>query len=231
MLWSFVRLPNVQEWLTVTDRMAVALCLSREYNRLIEALMLEPLTASGLAVRAGSDVKAVHHKVTRLVGAGLVEVVGTEQGKTRPMRQYRSVAHNFFIPYQAMPAETLEELTTTLSSEFDTRLLRALVRATAPLIEHDSAFGMRFQHEGDHMSMNLTAQGAFFDLETLLEPDQPAVVADWDILHLTPAQAKELQHELKALHRRYQELSQQNKDKSRFLLRLTLCPDLAEDSF
>lgn len=215
----------MRDWLTVQDEKAVKLCLSREYNRLLEQLMLRPWHISALAEQLGQTLNATHHKLKKLLAANLVVEVDPVRQNGREVRRYRAAAQNYLIPYHAMPLSTLQELAQTFSRAFDERLAQALVQATAPLVQHTAGVGLRLQHQGDHMSINVTGDGQAFDLTQLLSDESPAVMADWDILHLDPQQAKAFQRELWELHQKYQRQA----GPKRYLVRLTLCPDLMDE--
>lgn len=80
------------------------------YSRLLAALVRDEASAAELAQTAKVDVKQAHHRLTRLLGAGLVRVTGQRQRGGRPVKLYRAAAKAFEVPFHLSDAATFAEL-------------------------------------------------------------------------------------------------------------------------
>lgn len=78
------------------------LLLDTTYLGLIYLLQREA-HASHLATLTGRLLRQVHHQLTRLLNAQLIEVTGLQRRAGRPIKLYRATATHFQVPFHLMP--------------------------------------------------------------------------------------------------------------------------------
>ncbi|MEX2502790.1 MAG: hypothetical protein WD336_10475, partial [Trueperaceae bacterium] len=90
----------------------------------------------GQARSVGEAARLTHEKpntvlarVRRFVAAGLLEEVGRRPRGGRSLRLYRAVAEVFFVPFEASPADSLEEALAEREAWVQRLLRRSVVRA------------------------------------------------------------------------------------------------------
>jgi hypothetical protein len=76
----------------------------------------------------GRDLDAVLYRVRRLVAAGLLEVAAIQPRAGRPIRRYRAVHDDWFVPFEALPYADLEETFLDMHAAHAARAARAAVR-------------------------------------------------------------------------------------------------------
>lgn len=209
-------------WQRVDDPAAARLILSPDVLAVLEALMLREWSVSVLAAALGRPLNAVHHRVRRLVSAGLVVETRREARRGRPVCHYRASAQAYFIPYDRTPLRSHEEMVGLGDDLFQQRFDRAVVQAGAALVRDWQDIGVRVYVDGGSVREDVTPSAEAFDNRSLLAPDAPALFAYRDILRLSPDDAKAMQHELDTLVTRYAGRG----GGGRYLLRLDLAPDV-----
>lgn len=217
-----IRWGMAREWYTLHSPEAARLCLDPDYARVLSALMLRSWPAGQLAAHLGLPLNAAHHRVRRLLRAGLVVEDHLEARRGRPIRHYRAVADALLIPYALTPLGSLEELVGLHSAGVQAHINRALVRAAMELVRDEQEIGLRLFREGDLVVADVTPRAGDFDYAELQTPEAPALFVTLDRLHLTRADAKALQRDLGELLARYQGRGGPDP----YLLRLDLTPDL-----
>lgn len=95
---------------TATTPEQARLLHDRNYSRLLGQLVGAELSAAQLARSVGLDVKATHHRLTRLQSAGLIEVSAELRRTGRTVKIYRAVAQEFDIPFHLTSADTFADL-------------------------------------------------------------------------------------------------------------------------
>lgn len=126
------------------------LLLDLGYFDVLGEVMRREASAGEVARAAGLTVKQAHHRLTRLVGAALVEVCGERRRGGRPVKLYRAVAGGYRVPFGLTDAATMAELIGTIQRPFMT----AYARAAAG--EYGRTFGRGAEHD---VFFRLDAQG------------------------------------------------------------------------
>ncbi|WP_288402666.1 helix-turn-helix domain-containing protein [uncultured Deinococcus sp.] len=211
-------------WHTLDSPEAARLCLDPDYARVLSALMLRPWPAGALAAHLGLALNAAHHRVRRLLRAGLVVEDHLEPRRGRSIRHYRAVADALLIPYTLTPLGSLEELVGLHSAQVQDHINRALVQASMALVRDEGEIGLRLFREGDLVVADVTPRAGDFDYAELQRPEAPALSVRLERLFLTRADAKALQRDLNDLVARYQGRGGPDP----YLLRVDLTPDLPE---
>ncbi|UBV42497.1 hypothetical protein LAJ19_12845 [Deinococcus taeanensis] len=211
-------------WTRVEDPLAARLCLTPEYTLLLHALMTQDYAAAALARHCGRALNATHHRLGRLVQAGLVQVTRQTERRGRPIKHYRAVASAFLIPYHRTPLSSLEALIALHEDTFSARFHHAVVQAGACLVQRDEDIAVRLYTTPTGVTMDITPRADAFDLLDLLREDAPPLTAHWGTLHLTREDAKALQRDLHDLLTRYAG----RRGPGRYLYRLNLAPEAAE---
>ncbi|WP_407539808.1 helix-turn-helix domain-containing protein [Deinococcus radiomollis] len=177
------------------------LLLDVELRPLLALLMNTPSTASEVAARLGLDIGRAHYRLTRLVRAGVAEVMiaaetTAEAGQAaragRALKHYR-VAGRWFIPYEVTGADTLEAF---MGSQIMPRV-EGFVRLSVEQI--GPAFGQwGYWHEQDGTSSTLRLGDPDGFSRELFEGDEPFLF-NIGALNLRREHASELKRRLLAL--------------------------------
>ncbi|WP_232337775.1 hypothetical protein [Deinococcus arboris] len=145
----------------------------------------------------------MHHRVRRLLAAGLVQEVRQEARRGRPVRHYRAAAQAFVVPYHCTPLSRLEDLIGLHEHSFQEAFARAVVQAGLTLVQDRQDIGLRLYVNGDEVVSDITPGTDAFDWRDLLRPEAPALLANRGLLQLTREDAKALQTELSDVLARY----------------------------
>ncbi|GHF41760.1 hypothetical protein HNQ07_001430 [Deinococcus metalli] len=213
-----------ETWQRVTDPASVKLFLDSAMMGTLEHLMLGEHSASSLARTLHAPLNAVHHRVRRLVAAGLAAETRTEPRRGRPIRYYRATSDAYLVPYDATPLTSVEDLVGLHETGFARRFLSAVVAAGRTLVVNERDIGLRVFRDGSTVSVDITPRAGEFTLDEFLAPDSPVLLLNWGELRLTREDAKAMQRELHTLHARYAARS----GPERYLFRLGLTRDLQE---
>ncbi|HEX8620671.1 MAG TPA: hypothetical protein VF718_01745 [Allosphingosinicella sp.] len=163
-----------------TAAAAAALANARSRAVLL-ALAARERSLRQLAAATGFRLNLLHYHVGRLQALGLAEVVRSEKRPGRPVKIYRAVAREFFVPGRLAGGEVGDKL----SAELRERL--ALARARSG--DEGILYGV-----GGDGGPRMRRVGS----------DRPAEAAElWTLLDLGPADAAALAAEMKALLGRY----------------------------
>ncbi|WP_102128047.1 hypothetical protein [Deinococcus planocerae] len=130
--------------------------LDLAYAPTLNVLMTREASAGEVARETKSPVKRAHHLLTRLLGAGLIEVTGERKRGGRPVKLYRA-ARSYEVPFALTDAATLEELVAALHRPF----LEAYFRARARPLDgepQDSVFIGLNEDEGLVLSLRRGAR-------------------------------------------------------------------------
>nr|WP_244977149.1 winged helix-turn-helix domain-containing protein [Deinococcus humi] len=87
------------------------------------------VSVAEVAKRTNIPVKQAHHRLTRLLEAGLIEVTGERQRGGRPIKLYRARATVYQVPFALTDAATAGELMTGMTQPY----LKASMEAIGPL--------------------------------------------------------------------------------------------------
>lgn len=82
----------------IGSRRAAAALEQASSRRILLALVAQELSPSTLSERTGLSLSLLHHHLGKLLGLGLISVAGETKRAGRPVRCYRAVAHEFFVP-------------------------------------------------------------------------------------------------------------------------------------
>lgn len=160
------------------------------YFRVLGRLFLGEASAGEVAAATGQTVKQAHHKLTRLLAAGLIEVAQERPRAGRPVKVYRPVATEFRIPFALTDAATFADV------------LRELYRPALELhFEHLGALITRYS-DGEMVMRSNDRGGVMVNLanETLMAVQWPEASFSGQFdFRLSRASARELQQRLIAL--------------------------------
>lgn len=161
-------------------------------------------TIARAAEELGRPVNAVHYRVKRFQGAGLLGVARVESRPGRAVKHYRSTADAFFIPDGLGPHPSDEErlladLTTTLEQ---------IARGITATKRHEATPGRCLYLDADRRiyssGCHLTNRG---DLSLNTDPGNISLgAAQYGTLTLTSQDARAFRRELRELVERYTRL-------------------------
>ena len=163
------------------------------------------LTLSEAAEVLGLKLNTMHYRAKRLMSLGLSEVASEEPRKGRAMKRYRATSSDYFVPFEATAAGTLETLFAQLRAETNALYNR---NATHTLLEIDGV-GLRVSAKENHKVSAAfdTVDGSLLAKDAL-EAREPAVIISNMVLRLEYDRAKSLQRDLQALLETYNKREQ-----------------------
>lgn len=168
------------------------------------AVYIKPFMRQALSVKQAAEelklpIQTLHYRVEQMERAGLLEVVGIEARRGRPIKHYQATSRAFRIPVKLIPNGVLQALNdhTTWKNDLEQGLERVLG-------------GEKYQ---EHMVVYLDKDGLLMwgsELDEkakdpeVLGHDFPAVLNMWTGgMRLSRSDAKALQRELWELYERY----------------------------
>ncbi|CAM3512411.1 helix-turn-helix domain-containing protein [Deinococcus frigens] len=113
------------------------LLLNPPYAPVLGALLHGEASAGEVATAAEITLKQAHHRLTRLLGAGLIEITGERKRGGRPVKVYRALAEVYRVPFELTEAATVTELTTGMIQPYVTASLEAIGQLFKNEIDRD----------------------------------------------------------------------------------------------
>lgn len=162
------------------------LLLNAAYQTVLEPLMRGPHSAAEVARAARLDLRAAHHRLTRLYAAGLIVVEGQRQRGGRPIKVYRAGAAHYRVPFGLSDAEDIEAL---MHHIFDPGTEVYLGRVA----RHCGQRGV-----GGDLELHLNAHGQLnVNLGDALRGSQSGAFGTLNDRRLSPETARELERRLR----------------------------------
>lgn len=185
----------------ICDPQAVRLLLDPETLTCLGALLGQARSVSQVARQVGGSVRAVHYRLQTLLACGLVYVLREDRRAGRAVKVYQAVAEAYFVPFSATDRQDVEALWLSLTLPLYDQLVRALAR-TARLQGHDpNMWGVHVRRsEAGGLDLNLGPEQPLMAAPKRL---MPSTLLEWEELHLTLEQARQLKDDLKALLHHY----------------------------
>ena len=205
------------EWLVVEDPEQARLLTDLDAARYFEPFIARERSVSEAARELGCRVDTLLYRVRQFLAAGLLEVTRLEKRAGRAIKQYRSVADAFFVPFAATPYANLEELIYRQMEPFN----QLAARSAAELLRQSGRDGRRIFRKPNGEVWNDSAS----DASNPFRLGEEGVPAAYDFrveLQLEPKVALELQRELHELFERYN--VQQSERGRRYLWENILLP-------
>lgn len=216
------------------DDPAAARVLADAYTRqFFQPFIWRERLVSDVARELGVSKAAVLYRVRQFLRLGLLTVTRTEARAGRALKYYRASSRGYFVPFAATHADTVQALYEASLDHPRRSVLASLAQVWSGLADDARDYGLyTFGDERGLMSHALlpyrpavpqrggTAGGGM--LGPLLADEAPAVWDNTATLSLSARDAKALQRDLYALHRRYQDCRDPAGES--YLVRLTLTP-------
>lgn len=166
----------------------------------LKPFMREPLALKAAARECGLPIQAMHYRAQQMLQAGLLEVVGLEARRGRPVKYYQARARAFRFALDLVPQSVLEGLANHLS--WKQNFEQGLAQARSGQGEYEEHLTVYLDPDG------LLIWGSSADKQAeqtqFLSDDYPAVLNLWSGgLRLDKAEAKAMQRELWELYERY----------------------------
>jgi hypothetical protein len=117
------------EVLTAHTPAQARLLLNLSCATVLGVVMAQAASASTVAAEAGVTLKQAHHRLTRLLEAGLIHVCAEQKRGGRAVKLYRAVARSFGVPFTLTEAADVEELLGTMHRPFMAAIVRHQARA------------------------------------------------------------------------------------------------------
>ncbi len=129
-------------------------------------------------------------RVRRFVGAGILRQSGERTRKGRPIKLYRTIADEFFVP-----SSVLELSDARLPDRhYETQMDAAFLTAVDHFAQLAPDIGLRvYRHEDLVDVRGAVTSGVNVPFDS---PHAPPVMREWRTIALTPARAKQLQGDL-----------------------------------
>ncbi len=204
-------------YLEVRDPRAADVLMNPATLRQIVPFLGRDCTVADAARDTGELPNTVLKRVRRFEHIGLLRIVREARRGGRPRKVYRTTADQFFVPFEATTADSLESALAERDAFWEQLLRRNVVRAR---MEALGTWGTRVYRDSRGRLQVHTAVTPEANATTL-DPDMPAVLSSWrDSVRLDFEDAKALQREMFELLRRYQ----QKDGAQRYIMRLGLAP-------
>ena len=172
------------------------------------------VTVRQVSEQLGLDFNRAYALVKHLLRLKLINVTRLEKRSGRPIRHYRSVADQFFVPFTLI---SLEHALQSMSAELQQTLLHNFVQTELSGLGQNAGLQVM---QGETGVMNCTLMQAPNQAVPSVGYSQPVSILSWLPLSLEFEDAKRLQKELNELLSRYQ--SQTGPQK--YLLHVGLSP-------
>ena len=190
-----LELPEVLE---LDNALAARILADPDVAVYLKPFMREALTVKAAAEECGLPIQTMHYRTQQMLQAGLLEVVGLETRRGRPIKHYQARARAFRFAIDLVPQNVWEALASHLSwkQSFEQGLSQA---ADTP----DEGHLMVYVDQDGLMiwGSSLDKQG---EQTGFLSDDYPAVLNLWSGgLGLDKADVKAMQRELWQLYERY----------------------------
>jgi hypothetical protein len=175
---------------------AAELLIDRGQVRFLAAFLGNERSATGAAAALDVPLHLVLRRIAGFERAGLVHVARVERRHGRPIKHYRTVADEFFVPVALLGIDRFMRSETFWHGLYTDGL-------TATLLT-----GLRGLRDGGVRVYRSVEEGVVIEAaeapgRTWRPPADVAVAFDWSALRLDRATAKALQHDLEALVHTY----------------------------
>jgi hypothetical protein len=211
------RVSERTEFLRIERHEVAQILMDLDKQKLLAPFFDQEATVKSAAQQAGVTNLVMFRQVKQFEILGIVRVTRLEARRGRPLKYYRTTAQKFFIPAKVLP---LEETLETVSRDSQHLYQHNLVKV---ILQDQHA-----QDIGTQISLSVTGTGVVAvqlasapgQLWDSADIDSVAIAELWLNLRLGHEEAKELQHELAQLAKRYSKKTGEQK----YLLRLGLTP-------
>ncbi len=177
-------------------------------------------TLSQAAQSLGVSQHHLRYWVDKFLALGLL-CARSQARKGRAIKWYRASADRYFVPFQAVPSQTLEQLLLQNEAPWQELMARNLVQVGLDSFEGLHRWGLSIFVEGSLcIEIATDAQDQAYLHQRLLEPTAPAVVMSWIDLQLDFQSAKAFQLELCQLLEKYRK----HQGPQTYLARVALTP-------
>ncbi|EYB69032.1 hypothetical protein DEIPH_ctg012orf0107 [Deinococcus phoenicis] len=182
-------LPAVAGPVVIGDVRRAQVVTDRNQLRRLAPFMGAERTVAQAAARLGLGIPAMYKLVTRFVALGLLQETRREARAGRAIRHYRA-APAFFVPFEVMPLGQIGLQNRRVHLDRFERSLAAAMREGWP-----PGWGTLtcFTPSGEAYYEIASAQGERFDP---LDLSSPVLLSGWNLLTLTPQEARALQRQL-----------------------------------
>lgn len=217
--------PDPDGWRRVDDPDAADALLREESFRFLRPFLTRERTLGEAARELGASVALLHYHARRLAALGLLEVARETPRRGRPLKHYRAVSSRFYVPFAATRLDSLETLMALAEEGEQRRFVRDFVRAGLRAAPHAERGGTLVHvMPGGMVSVDFTPDPP---PDARTPPEFGAGLwSSWTTLHLTPAEAADLERELAALWRaKVERHGVAAPGRRPFTLRLGLVPD------
>ncbi len=188
--------------------------LDHLYGKVLGAVMVGQASASEVAARAELPLGRAHHRLTRLLEAGLIWVAGEQKRGGRAVKVYRA-AVSYTVPFELTEAATVEELMAQMYRPF-----------MAALIRHQAAT-LNDQRRDTRLRLDARAQLHYDFGPSRLPEELRTVFGTAGTVHLVSEDAMYLRRELTRLRAWASE--RHDEEGESYLLGLMITPGGLED--
>jgi hypothetical protein len=201
--------------LEIENTMAARILADPEVAVLLKPFMRGALTVKGAADQLGLSIQTMHYRVGQFEQAGLLEVVGLEARRGRPIKHYQATARGFSVPLKLIPDSLMAALSDHVSWK------QQLERGLAGLPEPGKYHKQMVVFLDDDGLLNWGSDPGDDPYPAILNDSFPPVFNKWTGgLRLNRTDAKALQRELWELYERYAHRG----GEGRYVLHLGLAP-------
>lgn len=203
----------------IQDEKAAQLLIDLEQAKWVLPFMAEERSVSEVARELGMAVDAMTYRAKRCLKLGILKEVRKEARKGRAITYYKA-APAFFIPVQAIPNQTTEDLFMRSDAPMRQQIAQSMTKALYESTSFQN-WGVLVQRDPQgNAQLGLTPPNTDWGFEQLLDASAPALLSSWMPLELEFKDAKALQAELFELIAKYA----QKGGSQTYLMGLALAP-------
>jgi hypothetical protein len=159
---------NTAARVEINDPEQAKLLTDPESFRYFAPFLARDCTVSQAAEELGCHLDTMLYRVNLFLKAGLLDVVGTEPRRGRPVKVYRSSADAYFIPFALTPFEDIEAAIKLQNHKDGEIIARGLAKARREL-ERDGRHIFRDPHGEVSIHSGANAADVVLDLDNIPE--------------------------------------------------------------
>jgi hypothetical protein len=174
----------------VTNRKQALMLIDHAVVRYLLPFLGEESSAADAARSLDVSLDVLLPRVRRFVDAGVLRQTGEVARKGRPIKLYRAIADEFFVPSSVIELSDAR----IPDRHYETQMEAAFLAAVDHFAHLAPEIGLRVYRHDDAIDVRGAASSGInvpFD-----SPQAPPVMREWRTIALTPARAKRLQGDL-----------------------------------
>lgn len=183
----------------MTQKRRAELLMDRAQLRLLGPFLGQASGVAAAARQLGVETEWLYKRVKRFQAQGLLHPCGTVQRAGRPITLYRTAADTYFVPFTVLPPQHIGRTNRRLHAAlFEQSISRSFQQ---PPFDSQDWGACTARTPGGDLYLEIVREDGRPWSE--LQETSPVMVSGWNVLHLSPPAARQLQQEMRQLYSRY----------------------------